>query len=92
VTDGLLNASVRVENETAAQLIRDALDGLRQRLAANGIRSGALHVDDGRSGAHRRDGRGEQPAPRPVHDDAQEPPTPSPASTSTSDTNLDVRI
>jgi hypothetical protein len=93
VTDGLLNASLRVENETAAQVIRDALDTLRQRLEANGIRSGALHVDDGRSGAHRRDGRGDQPTPRPVpDDDVQQSRATEPAGASTSDSNLDVRI
>ncbi|GIU85812.1 MAG: hypothetical protein KatS3mg009_0327 [Acidimicrobiia bacterium] len=95
VLDGLLNASLRVDNEAAAHAIRDALDSLRQRLEAGGIRPGSLHVDDGRAGAHRRDARDERPGPATTGDD--DPPAPTTATAAASarpgtDGTLDLRI
>lgn len=95
VRDGLLNASLRVDNEAAAHAIRDALDSLRQRLEAGGIRPGSLHVDDGRAGAHRHDARDERPGPATAGDD-DPPPSATPTATASgrpgTDGTLDVRI
>jgi flagellar hook-length control protein FliK len=48
--DGVLHASLRADNDAAAQLVRDSLGELRVQLAREGVQAGRLSVDDGRSG------------------------------------------
>ena len=43
--DGVLHASIHAEHSQTADLVRAALDDLRARLDANGMRSGELTVD-----------------------------------------------
>jgi flagellar hook-length control protein FliK len=95
IRDGVLHADIRTEHAHAADLVRNALQDLRQRLDASGVRAGALTVGDGRSDAPGRDA---QPAPRRnEHDDTPSSTTHrDPADRSGLPTNsealLDVRI
>jgi flagellar hook-length control protein FliK len=45
--DGVLHASIHTERGETADLLRNALDDLRARLDADGMRAGQLTVDDG---------------------------------------------
>ena len=49
--DGVLHASIHAEHEGSAQLVRDALGELRDRLDAEGVRTGELTVSDGGVGS-----------------------------------------
>jgi hypothetical protein len=89
--DGVLHASLRADNDAAAQLVRDSLGELRVQLAREGVQAGRLSVDDGRSGfspreqhVPERDAREQHPA------GPQRPAAPiiDPVETS----SLDVRI
>ena len=53
--DGVLHASINAEHPRTAELVRNALDDLRARLDADGVRSGALNVGSGGAGASERD-------------------------------------
>ena len=52
--DGVLHASIHADHEGSAQLVRDALGELRDRLDAEGVHTGELTVSDGGvgSGSH----------------------------------------
>ena len=54
--DGVLHASIHAEHEGAGQAVRDALGDLRDRLNAQGVRTGDLTVSDGGVGPGSRDG------------------------------------
>jgi flagellar hook-length control protein FliK len=54
--DGVLHASIHAEREGAAQLVRDSLGELRDRLNAEGVRTGDLTVSDGGVGPGSHDG------------------------------------
>jgi len=54
--DGVLHASIHADREGAAQLVRDSLGELRDRLNAEGVRTGDLTVSDGGVGPGSRDG------------------------------------
>ena len=54
--DGVLHASIHAEHEGAAQLVRDSLSDLRDRLNAEGVRTGDLTVSDGGVGPGSHDG------------------------------------
>ena len=60
--DGVLHASIHAEHESSAQLLRDALGDLRDRLGAEGVHPGELTVSDGAVGSGQRDGREAAPA------------------------------
>ena len=57
--DGVLHASIHAEHAQTAELVRDALDDLRARLDADGVRSGQFTVDAQGAGT-----RGPRPADR----------------------------
>ncbi len=92
--DGVMHASIHAEHAHTAELVRNALDDLRARLDAGGVRAGELTVSDG--GNDQRE-HGE-PAATPNHEDidvtdATTAPTPVGATRHTSPDNvLDVRI
>jgi flagellar hook-length control protein FliK len=66
VKDGVVHASIHAEHAETADLVRNALDDLRARLDADGVRAGSLEVNDGRANDARREQRRE-------HDAADEP-------------------
>jgi Flagellar hook-length control protein FliK len=45
--DGVLHASIHAEHHNSAQVLRDALSDLRERLSSEGVRAGDLTVSDG---------------------------------------------
>ena len=49
--DGVLHASIHADHEGSAQLVRDALNELRDRLDAEGVQTGELTVSDGGVGS-----------------------------------------
>jgi hypothetical protein len=53
--DGVMHASIHSDREGSAQMLRDALSDLRERLDGAGVRSGSLTVSDGGVGARDRD-------------------------------------
>jgi flagellar hook-length control protein FliK len=95
IRDGVLHADISTEHAHAADLVRNALNDLRARLDANGVRAGALTVGDGRADARereanatpRRDDRDDTPSSTTNHNrlDGDDQPT-------NSDALLDVRI
>jgi flagellar hook-length control protein FliK len=92
--DGVLHASIHAEHAQTADLVRSALDDLRARLDADGVRSGQLTVDSQGAGTS---GRESDTANRPRVDDtvpadADTSTTAVTSSTSSSDQLLDVRI
>jgi flagellar hook-length control protein FliK len=97
--DGVLHASIHADREGAAQLVRDSLSELRDRLNAEGVRTGDLTVSDGGVGPGSRDGEDSpasgSPSSGPTNASADDPATAtamltpnSPDSTSL----LDVRV
>jgi flagellar hook-length control protein FliK len=85
--DGVMHASIHTEHAHTAELVRGALDDLRARLDADGVRSGELTVADRDGGRRERD----QPM-TPQHDDADAPEAPLPPTATDSDNLLDVRM
>ena len=55
--DGVLHASIHAEHQSSAQLLRDSLADLRDRLSADGLNPGELTVSDSSVGSGTRDGR-----------------------------------
>ena len=80
------------EHSQTADLVRAALDDLRARLDADGVRSGQLTVDAQGAGTSGRDQQA--PAPERLDDATTEAsgPTVTAAPATTSDSLLDVRI
>jgi flagellar hook-length control protein FliK len=60
VKDGVVHASIHAEHAETAELVRNALDDLRARLDADGVRAGSLEVNDGRANDTGRDSRRHQ--------------------------------
>ena len=60
--DGVLHASIHADHESSAQMMRDALSDLRDRLGAEGVQTGELTVSDGGVGSGSPDGRDAPPA------------------------------
>ena len=60
--DGVLHASIHAEHAQTADLVRAALDDLRARLDADGMRSGQLTVDAQGAGTSGRDDAGRDAA------------------------------
>jgi flagellar hook-length control protein FliK len=60
VKDGVVHASIHAERAETAELVRNALDDLRARLNADGVRAGSLEVNDGRTNEKQRDQRRQQ--------------------------------
>ena len=91
--DGVIHASIHTEHAQTADLVRAALDDLRARLDADGMRSGQLTVDAQGAGTSGRDSHAATPERL---DDAQPTAIPEPtkvvAPTTSSDSLLDVRI
>ena len=58
--DGVLHASIHADHESSAQLVRAALNELRDQLASEGVRTGTLTVSDGALGSSGRDGNTRQ--------------------------------
>jgi hypothetical protein len=54
--DGVMHASIHSDREGSAQMLRDALSELRDRLDAASVRTGSLSVSDGSVGGHDRNG------------------------------------
>ncbi len=54
--DGVMHASIHSDREGSAQMLRDALSELRDRLDAASVRTGSLTVSDGSVGARDHDG------------------------------------
>jgi hypothetical protein len=92
--DGVLHASIHTEHSQTAELVRAALDDLRARLDADGMRSGQFTVDSHGAGTSARDGETQAPAPPRIDDPADTPDKPRAvaAATTASDSLLDVRI
>jgi flagellar hook-length control protein FliK len=91
--DGVFHAAIHTEHANTAELVRGALDDLRSRLDAEGVRSGALTVDNGSAQTPERERENAQNAP--AADIALPTPTTDLSVTSTettSDSLLDVRI
>ncbi len=93
IRDGVLHASIHTEHAQTADLVRSALDDLRARLDADGLRSGQLTVDAQGAGNSGRDAHTATPerlddTPLPT----SEPAAVTVAPTTTSDSLLDVRI
>jgi hypothetical protein len=89
--DGVLHATIRTEHAHAAEVVRGALDDLRARFAADGLRTGQLSVDDRRNRDRGGHERRRAPSPRDESRTAVDPTvtiTPEPAP----DALLDVRI
>ena len=91
--DGVLHATIHAEHARTVEVVRNALDDLRARLDAEGMRAGELTVDDGRAGTSDREQRRRAPETR------DEPTTTTTASavgattrSSRPDALLDVRI
>ena len=92
VKDGVVHASIHAEHAETADLVRNALDDLRSRLNAEGVRAGSLEVNDGRANDARREQQRSQPV---VIDDPEAVTAPSLMTTRPlhqSDALLDVRI
>jgi flagellar hook-length control protein FliK len=91
--DGVIHASIHTEHAQTADLVRSALDDLRARLDADGVRSGQLTVDSQGAGSSGRDSQAATPERL---DDAQLTATAEPAKVvapaTSSDSLLDVRI
>ena len=91
--DGVIHASIHTEHAQTADLVRAALDDLRARLDADGVRSGQLTVDAQGAGTSGRDSQATTPERL---DDPLIATTPEQtvvvAPTTTSDSLLDVRI
>ena len=90
--DGVLHASIHTEHAQTADLVRAALDDLRSKLDADGMRSGQFTVDSQGAGSSGRDSEASSP-------DHVDDPTLAAAETNTvvvpattSDSLLDVRI
>ena len=60
--DGVLHASIHAEQHSSAQVLRDALNDLRDRLGAEGVHTGELTVSDGSVGS-RQQASGRAPEP-----------------------------
>jgi flagellar hook-length control protein FliK len=92
--DGVLHAAIHTEHSETADLVRAALDDLRSRLDADGVRSGQLTVDAHGAGTPGRDRQA--PTPERLADGTTAVPEPTgatvPATTSDPDSLLDVRI
>ena len=91
--DGVLHASIHAEHSQTADLVRNALDDLRARLDADGVRSGQLTVDAQGAGTSGATSRPRRPTAR--RRDRRRPPRPTRrrrTPTTTSDSLLDVRI
>ena len=97
--DGVLHASIHAEQHNSAQVLRDALSDLRDRLVSEGVHTGELTVSDGSVGS-RQQASGGAPAPNDARPDgtANDPlepaPAPTVAPTPDADTTslLDVRV
>jgi len=92
--DGVMHATINAEHPRTAELVRNALDDLRAQLDADGVRSGALNVGSGGTGANERDSDG---APAPASNDASAGTTSvtdltAIATETDSDSLLDVRL
>ena len=93
--DGVLHATIHAEHAHTADLVRSALDDLRARLDADGVRTGQLSVDTRGAGTPGDEQRAatpqalDDPAPASEPQAAGQPTTPEPT---TSDSLLDVRI
>jgi flagellar hook-length control protein FliK len=97
--DGVLHASIHAEHQSSAQQLRDALGDLRDRLGAEGVRTGDLTVSDGSVGSrHNEGGRAsESPdaGPQPASNDELTPPDATPVTPpldSEAASLLDVRV
>jgi S-DNA-T family DNA segregation ATPase FtsK/SpoIIIE len=99
--DGVLHASIHTDHAGSAQLVRDAINDLRDHLNAEGVRTGDLTVSDGSVGSGGRDGADasqSQSSPAPAFPldagDELAPPivNPLPASGPESTSLLDVRV
>jgi hypothetical protein len=97
--DGVLHASIHAEHEGAAQLVRDSLGELRDRLNAEGVRTGDLTVSDGGVGPGSHDGEDApasgSPSSSPSNASSDDPALASAMQTSTSPDStslLDVRV
>ena len=97
--DGVLHASIHAEREGSAQLVRDSLSDLRDRLNAEGVRTGDLTVSDGGVGPGSHDGEDAPasgaPASSPSNASPDDPALAAamPTSTSSDSTSLlDVRV
>ena len=44
--DGVMHATIHTESAHAAEIVRNALDDLRERMNADGLQTGQLNVDD----------------------------------------------
>ena len=92
--DGVLHASIHTEHSETADLVRSALDDLRARLDADGLRSGQLTVDTHGTANSGRDRRAPTPESRddaiPANADAAA--VTVVAAPTTSNSLLDVRI
>ncbi len=92
--DGVLHTSIHTERSETADLVRSALDDLRAKLDADGLRSGQFTVDSQGAG---NQGHGDEAAtPERLDDTTTNGPdaavvVPS-TTTSTSNSLLDVRI
>ncbi len=91
--DGVLHASIHTERSETADLVRSALDDLRAKLDADGLRSGQFTVDSQGAG---NPGHGDEAAPPERLDDpttnGPEAVVVTPTTTSASNSLLDVRI
>lgn len=75
--DGVLHASIHAEHQGSAQMLRDALGELRDRLGAEGVRTGDLTVSDGGVGSRQQE-----------RADASDARTPQPSAARGDDVNL----
>jgi flagellar hook-length control protein FliK len=97
--DGVLHASIHAEQHNAAQVLRDALSDLRERLGSEGVHTGELTVSDGSVGS-RQSGSGRTPESRgaqldlPTNDSREPTDTPnlSPTLDPEATSLLDVRV
>jgi hypothetical protein len=97
--DGVLHASIHAEQHNSAQVLRDALSDLRERLGSEGVHTGELTVSDGSVGS-RQPGSGRTPESRgaqldlPANDSLEptDPPNLSPPLDPEATSLLDVRV
>jgi flagellar hook-length control protein FliK len=90
--DGVLHASIQTEHPHTAELVRSALDDLRERLTNGGVRSGELNVSDNGAGTPEREHQQTPDASKETVVDVTETNTPPVTTDLTSETSLDVRM
>jgi flagellar hook-length control protein FliK len=95
--NGVLHANMRPEQAGAAHMLRDALNDLRSRLEAQGVRAGDVTVDGRGPGTTGRDRQADATEPRigaKAADDAspEEDAPPPQAPTENPQTLLDLRM